>query len=46
MRQAARGLIALVPIELPLVGPTATEPEVALPVSQHAPRGMSLPMAG
>jgi ATP-binding protein involved in chromosome partitioning len=46
VHQAARGLIALVPVELPVVGPTATEPEVALPVSHHAPAGLSLPMAG
>jgi ATP-binding protein involved in chromosome partitioning len=46
VRQAARGLVALVPVELPVVGPTASEPEVTLPVSHHAPAGMSLPMAG
>jgi ATP-binding protein involved in chromosome partitioning len=46
VRQAARGLIALAPVELPMVGPSATEDEVVLPVTTHAPAGMSLPMAG
>jgi ATP-binding protein involved in chromosome partitioning len=46
VRQAARGLIALAPVELPMVGPAAAEPEVTLPVTKHAPAGMSLPMAG
>jgi ATP-binding protein involved in chromosome partitioning len=41
---AARGLIALTPVELPVMAPAAGPP--ALPVTQHKPAGMSLPMAG
>src|SRR3989440_1983450 len=40
----ARGLIALSPIELPVMAPAADPP--TLPVTQHKPAGMSLPMAG
>jgi ATP-binding protein involved in chromosome partitioning len=46
VRQAARGLIALAPIELPMVGPASAETETLLPMTKHAPAGMSLPMAG
>ena len=41
---AARGLIALTPVELPVMAPAADPP--TLPVTQHKPAGMSLPMAG
>jgi ATP-binding protein involved in chromosome partitioning len=42
-RQAARGLVALTPVELPVMqAPAAPE----LPVTQVKPAGMSLPMAG
>src|SRR5881409_690203 len=41
---AARGLIALTPVELPVMAPAAGPP--TLPVTQHKPAGMSLPMAG
>jgi ATP-binding protein involved in chromosome partitioning len=43
-RQAARGLIALTPVELPVMAAPAGPP--SLPVTQHKPPGMSLPMAG
>src|SRR4051794_15300942 len=42
-RQAARGLIALTPVELPVMAPSSPP---SLPVTQHKPAGMSLPMAG
>src|SRR6476620_9086061 len=42
-RHAAQGLVALTPVELPLM-PAASGPE--LPVTQVKPAGMSLPMAG
>ncbi|HEY3020598.1 MAG TPA: Mrp/NBP35 family ATP-binding protein [Solirubrobacteraceae bacterium] len=41
---AARGLIALTPVELPVMAAPAGPP--SLPVTQHKPAGMSLPMAG
>ena len=41
---AARGLIALTPVELPVMAPAAGP--ATLPVTQHKPAGMSLPMAG
>ncbi|HEY3190448.1 MAG TPA: Mrp/NBP35 family ATP-binding protein [Solirubrobacteraceae bacterium] len=41
---AARGLIALTPVELPVMAAPAASP--TLPVTQHKPAGMSLPMAG
>src|SRR3954470_4141561 len=43
-RHAARGLIALTPVELPVMAAPAGPP--SLPVTQHKPAGMSLPMAG
>src|SRR4051812_7082292 len=42
-RHAAQGLVALTPVELPVMQP-ADPPE--LPVTQVKPAGMSLPMAG
>jgi ATP-binding protein involved in chromosome partitioning len=44
-RHAARGLIAQAPIELQMA-PAAAQPAPSLPVTQHKPAGMSLPMAG
>jgi ATP-binding protein involved in chromosome partitioning len=46
-RQAARGIIALTPIELPVLA-AAPAPAPALPITQHQPQpvGASLPMAG
>jgi len=41
IRQAARGLIALMPVELPMLAVTQVTPQAA-----PAPTGMSLPMAG
>src|SRR5213076_2265123 len=41
---AARGIIALTPVELPVMASAPAAPE--LPVTQHKPAGMSLPMAG
>src|SRR5436305_1186289 len=41
---AAKGLIALTPVELPVMAAPAPPP--SLPVTQHKPAGMSLPMAG
>src|SRR3954466_636749 len=41
-RPAARGIIAIPPVELPVMA--SAEP--SLPVTQHKPAGMSLPMAG
>ncbi|HUR83811.1 MAG TPA: Mrp/NBP35 family ATP-binding protein [Solirubrobacteraceae bacterium] len=43
--QAARGLIAQTPIELPVMASAPAGPP-SLPVTQHKPAGMSLPMAG
>jgi ATP-binding protein involved in chromosome partitioning len=42
IRQAARGFIAMAPLDLPMVA----APEPVLPVTQVAPSGASLPMAG
>jgi ATP-binding protein involved in chromosome partitioning len=42
-RHAAQGIVALTPVELPVM-PSAAGPE--LPVTQVKPAGMSLPMAG
>jgi ATP-binding protein involved in chromosome partitioning len=42
IRQAARGLIALMPVELPILSMT----QVAPAAEGHKPSGMSLPMAG
>jgi ATP-binding protein involved in chromosome partitioning len=42
IRQAARGLIALAPLDLPMI----QAPEPVLPLTQVAPSGASLPMAG
>jgi ATP-binding protein involved in chromosome partitioning len=42
IRQAARGLIALMPVELPILSVTQVAPETA----ERKPSGMSLPMAG
>jgi ATP-binding protein involved in chromosome partitioning len=44
VRQAARGLIALQPVALPLAGVAGASGE--LPVTQVVPAGASLPMAG
>jgi ATP-binding protein involved in chromosome partitioning len=44
IRQAARGLIALMPIELPILSAAPAPP--ALEVIPPKPAGMSLPMAG
>jgi ATP-binding protein involved in chromosome partitioning len=49
IRQAARGLQALMPVELPLLasgvgGPTSTSPIDVIPAAK--PSGISLPMAG
>jgi ATP-binding protein involved in chromosome partitioning len=44
IRQAARGLIALMPVELPLVAAAPTPAIEVIPAA--APSGMSLPMAG
>src|SRR6185503_9073360 len=43
-RHAARGIIAATPVDLPMMAAPAAAPE--LPVTQHKPAGMSLPMAG
>ena len=43
-RHAAQGLVALTPVELPVMPSAPSGPE--LPVTQHKPAGMSLPMAG
>ena len=40
MRQAARGLVALFPVELPILQPAAVAAD-----ERPAPVGMSLPMA-
>src|SRR3954451_8434036 len=42
VRHAARGIIAITPVELPVMASTGP----SLPVTQHKPAGMSLPMAG
>jgi ATP-binding protein involved in chromosome partitioning len=42
VRHAARGIVAITPVELPVMA----SPEPSLPVTQHKPAGMSLPMAG
>jgi len=42
IRQAARGLIAMAPLDLPMI----QAPEPVLPLTQVAPSGASLPMAG
>jgi ATP-binding protein involved in chromosome partitioning len=42
VRQAARGLIAMAPLDLPMI----QAPEPVLPLTQVAPSGASLPMAG
>jgi ATP-binding protein involved in chromosome partitioning len=44
-RHAARGIIAQAPVELAMA-PAAAAPAPTLPVTQHKPAGMSLPMAG
>jgi ATP-binding protein involved in chromosome partitioning len=44
-RHAARGIIAQAPVEL-VMAPAAEAPAPTLPVTQHKPAGMSLPMAG
>src|SRR4051812_10308170 len=41
VRHAARGIVAITPVELPVMA--SAEP--SLPVTQHKPAGMSLPMA-
>jgi ATP-binding protein involved in chromosome partitioning len=51
IRQAARGLIALMPVELPILsgavsGPTATSPLDVIPPAPKKTSGISLPMAG
>jgi ATP-binding protein involved in chromosome partitioning len=53
IRQAARGLIALMPVELPMmagvggaVSATASSPIEVIPPADKKPSGMSLPMAG
>src|SRR3954469_24936787 len=42
VRHAARGFVAITPVELPVMA----SPEPSVPVTQHKPAGMSLPMAG
>jgi ATP-binding protein involved in chromosome partitioning len=44
IRQAARGLIALMPVELPVLSAAPTPAIEVIPAA--APSGMSLPMAG
>jgi ATP-binding protein involved in chromosome partitioning len=51
IRQAARGLIALMPVELPMIAAAAapsapTSPLEVIPPAAKKPSGMSLPMAG
>jgi ATP-binding protein involved in chromosome partitioning len=50
IRQAARGLIALMPVELPMmaapVAATSASPIDVIPPAAKKPSGMSLPMAG
>lgn len=51
IRQAARGLIALMPVELPMMAApaapaAATSPIEVIPPAAKQPSGMSLPMAG
>jgi ATP-binding protein involved in chromosome partitioning len=45
IRAAARGVIAITPMALPVLQVIPPEPAPALSVSQHKPSGMSLPMA-
>jgi ATP-binding protein involved in chromosome partitioning len=45
-RHAARGIIAQTPVELQMAPMAAPAPAPSLPVTQHKPAGMSLPMAG
>jgi ATP-binding protein involved in chromosome partitioning len=45
VRHAARGIVAQTPVELQMA-PAAAAPAPSLPVTQHKPAGMSLPMAG
>src|SRR3954471_11739274 len=46
IRHAARGIIAQTPVDLQMASMAAPAPAPALPVTQHKPAGMSLPMAG
>src|SRR3954452_2944244 len=46
VRHAARGIIAATPVELQMAAAAAPAPAPSLPVTQHKPAGMSLPMAG
>ncbi|MBA2637877.1 MAG: Mrp/NBP35 family ATP-binding protein [Solirubrobacterales bacterium] len=50
IRQAARGIVALTPVSLPMLmtdlPSAASPPPPLLPVTQVKPAGMSLPMAG
>jgi ATP-binding protein involved in chromosome partitioning len=51
IRQAARGLIALMPVELPVLAsispvPSAASPLDVIPPAAKKPSGISLPMAG
>jgi ATP-binding protein involved in chromosome partitioning len=46
VRHAARGIIAQTPVELPVMAAPPAPPAPTLPVTQHKPAGMSLPMAG
>jgi ATP-binding protein involved in chromosome partitioning len=51
IRQAARGLIALMPVELPVLAsispvPSAASPLDVIPPAEKKPSGISLPMAG
>src|SRR4051812_8513111 len=46
VRQAARGIIAATPVELQMAPMAAAPAAPTLPVTQHKPAGMSLPMAG
>jgi ATP-binding protein involved in chromosome partitioning len=45
IRHAARGVIAMTPLELPVLAPTAPEPPSVPPPAGRKPAGMSLPMA-
>jgi ATP-binding protein involved in chromosome partitioning len=46
VRHAARGIIASTPVELQMAPAADPGPAPSLPVTQHKPAGMSLPMAG
>src|SRR3954449_6476353 len=46
VRQAARGIIAATPVGLQMAPMAAAPAAPTLPVPQHKPAGMSLPMAG